>query len=233
MAKPTAIDSVLAPVHRQGWPFVAIALVLTALLTWLWSPLFWPGAILSVWVAYFFRDPTRVVPDDPDVVISPADGMICAVEPRVPPAELELGADPLPCISIFMNVFDVHINRAPIAGSVLRRRYRPGRFLNASLDKASEDNERMGWVIETGAGDRIGVVQIAGLIARRIVPFAQEGRTLAAGERIGMIRFGSRCDVYLPLGMAPLVATGQRTLSGETVLADGRRNQPARKGIPR
>ncbi|WGF90585.1 phosphatidylserine decarboxylase [Marinivivus vitaminiproducens] len=233
MASPSALATVLAPVHRAGWPFVAIAAVVTLLLALVAQPLFWLGLILTAWVAYFFRDPARVTPDDPDLVISPADGTVQTVGLRTPPAELGLGDEPVPCVCIFMNVFDVHINRAPVSGAVERKVYRPGKFLNAALDKASEDNERLGWVLRTAGGERFALVQIAGLVARRIKSFAQEGQTLAAGERLGLIRFGSRCDVYMPQGMAPLVCVGQKTLAGETVLADGRRNVQARAGVVR
>lgn len=233
MASPSALASVLAPVHRAGWPFVAIAAVITVLLALVAQPLFWIGLIITAWVAYFFRDPARVTPDDPDLVISPADGTIQDVGMRVPPAELGLGSEAMPCVCIFMNVFDVHINRAPVAATVERKAYRPGKFLNAALDKASDDNERLGWVLRTAGGDRYALVQIAGLVARRIVSFAQEGQNLTAGERLGLIRFGSRCDVYMPQGITPIVCVGQKALAGETVLADGRRNAQARQGVVR
>lgn len=214
------LDRVLVPIHREGWPFLALFFALAVVLGFLWKPLFWAGLLATGWCACFFRDPPRVTPLDPDLVVSPADGVVCAVGPRVPPPELGLGDRPLPCVSIFMNVFDVHINRTPVAGTVRRSVHRGGRFLNASLDKASEENERRSWLVETERGVEVGLVQIAGLVARRIVPFAREGERLAPGERIGLIRFGSRCDVYLPAGTIPCVLAGQRAVAGETVLAD-------------
>lgn len=213
-----SIRNVLVPVHRQGWPFVAAFLVAAVLLGLLWEPLFWLGLILTLWCAYFFRDPERVTPQAEDIVVSPADGRVSLVGPVVPPAELMLGAEPLLRISIFMNVFDCHINRAPVRGRVERIVYREGKFLNAELDKASEDNERSSMVLAGPRGE-IGVVQIAGAVARRIVPFAAAGDQLQAGERFGLIRFGSRLDVYLPAGFSPRVAEGQTAKAGETVIA--------------
>jgi phosphatidylserine decarboxylase len=215
-----AMPGLLAPVHRDGWKFVAAFLLLALLFGLLWPPLAWLGLALTGWCAWFFRDPRRVTPDEPDLVVSPADGRIVAVGARRPPAELGLGSEPLPCVGIFMNVLDVHVNRTPIAGRVALRVHHPGRFLNASLDKASEENERLSWVIETADGRRVGLVQIAGLVARRIVPFVEPGTVLRAGDRVGLIRFGSRCDVYLPVGTIPLVLVGQRAIAGETVLAE-------------
>ena len=177
-------------------------------------------------MAYFFRDPPRVTPQGEQLVVSPADGVVQAIAPRRPPPELELGEAPRTCISVFLNVFDVHVNRAPIGGRIARLAYHPGRFLNAFDDKASELNERQSLRIETAQGEVFGLVQIAGLIARRIVREVAEGEVVHAGQRVGLIRFGSRCDVYLPDGYAPLVAVGQQALAGETVLADGGRNQP-------
>jgi phosphatidylserine decarboxylase len=217
----------LVPVHREGWPFVGIFAVVAVLLAWIWSPLGWIGAILTAWCAYFFRDPARTTPVRDGLVVSPADGRVSQIVACVPPAELGLSDTPLTRISIFMNVFDCHVNRAPVAGRVTRIVYRPGLFLNAELDKASDDNERNALIIETVAG-RYGVVQIAGLIARRIVPFVREGDALATGDRFGLIRFGSRVDVYLPDGVLPLVGEGQRAIAGETVLADARSADPAR-----
>jgi phosphatidylserine decarboxylase len=224
------LSSVLPPIHRAGWPFIAAFLVVAILLGLLWAPLFWLGLLATAWCAYFFRDPLRVTPDDPALVVSPADGVVVTTAERVPPPELELGDRPLPCIGIFMNVFDVHVNRTPVVGKVLRRAYHPGKFLNASFDKASDENERQSWKIRTTSGREIGLVQIAGLVARRILPFVGEGTALVAGQRVGLIRFGSRCDVYLPEGVEPLVLVGQRTLAGETVLADLFGNQPKRQG---
>ncbi|MEK0085170.1 phosphatidylserine decarboxylase [Benzoatithermus flavus] len=230
MSAPGTLSSVLPPIHRAGWPFIAAFLVAAILLGLLWAPLFWLGLLATLWCAYFFRDPVRVTPDDPALVVSPADGVVVTTAERVPPPELELGDRPLPCIGIFMNVFDVHVNRTPVIGTVVRRAYHPGKFLNASFDKASDENERQSWKIRTASGREIGLVQIAGLVARRIVPFVGEGAVLAAGQRVGLIRFGSRCDVYLPEGVEPLVLVGQRALAGETVLADLFGNQPKRQG---
>ncbi|MBS9478107.1 phosphatidylserine decarboxylase [Ancylobacter radicis] len=218
----TILDSIrsgLVPIHREGYPFILIGAAVSAVLLWLVPPLGWIGVLITVWICYFFRDPERVTPVRDGLLISPADGRVCLVGPAVPPAELGLGELPLPRVCIFMNVFDVHVNRAPLAGRISRIAYRPGKFLNAELDKASEDNERNGVVLETAMGP-VGVVQIAGLIARRIVSFVREGDSLAPGQRFGLIRFGSRVDVYMPVGTRILVAEGQRAVAGETVLAD-------------
>ena len=225
MPLPPYITSALAPVHRAGWPFVAGSLVLSLLLGLLWTPLFWLGLLATAWVAYFFRDPARVTPEGGGIVVSPADGRVQAIGPRRPPPELELGDAPRTCISVFLNILDVHVNRAPVGGRITRIAYHPGKFLNAADDKASEANERQSFRIETSDGQVVGLVQIAGLIARRIVRFVEQGEVVHAGERVGLIRFGSRCDVYLPDGMTPQVLVGQRAIAGETVLADGRHNQ--------
>ncbi|MCS6879609.1 MAG: phosphatidylserine decarboxylase [Geminicoccaceae bacterium] len=230
IAAETRLPKLVPPVHREGWKFVAAFLAATLLLSWL-SPFFlWPGLALTLWCAWFFRDPSRVTPDDPRLVVSPADGRVIAVGPRRPPPELGLGDEPLPCVGIFMNVFDVHVNRTPVPGRVLARVYRPGKFLNASFDKASDENERLGWLIETPRGERVGLVQIAGLVARRIVPFAEPGAVLGPGDRVGLIRFGSRCDVYLPSGTTPLVLPGQRAIAGETILAELGELRAVRRG---
>jgi phosphatidylserine decarboxylase len=210
----------LAPVHRDGWKFLAIGIAAALLFLALWPPLGWLLVIICVWIAYFFRDPDRVTPLREGLVIAPADGRITAIGRVVPPPELGFGIGERQRISIFLSVFDVHINRAPVAGRISRSVYVPGAFINAALDKASVDNERRALVITTGAGEEIGVVQIAGFIARRIVTFKDEGDTVGVGERIGLIRFGSRVDVYLPEGKTALVAVGQRAIAGETVLAD-------------
>ncbi|AXS40334.1 phosphatidylserine decarboxylase [Breoghania sp. L-A4] len=209
----------LVPIHREGWPFIAIAGFLTILLGWFWDPLFWIGLITTGWVCYFFRDPPRVTPIGDGLVISPADGTVCMVGSAKPPLELDLGSEPMIRICIFMNVFNCHVNRAPVSGVIRQIVYTPGKFLNAELDKASEHNERNGLVLDTPRG-AVGVVQIAGLVARRIVCFVGEGETINAGDRIGLIRFGSRLDVYLPYGTAPKVAIGQTMVAGESVLAD-------------
>jgi phosphatidylserine decarboxylase len=219
MSISASIRQQFVPISPEGYPFIGAFALVTLILFWLWSPLGWIGALLTVWCAYFFRDPPRVTPVREGLVISPADGRVSRVVNAVPPAELDLGAAPLPRVSIFMSVFDCHVNRSPVAGRIERIVYRPGLFINADLDKASEDNERNEFVIAT-AGQRIGVVQIAGLVARRIVCFVREGMEIGAGERIGLIRFGSRVDVYLPAGVRPLVAEGQMAVAGETVLAD-------------
>ena len=214
------ITSTLAPVHRDGHKFLAISLGLTLLFFFIWPPLAWVLALLSVYIAYFFRDPDRVTPLRESLVIAPADGVIQRIERVRPPAELGLGDSERVRISIFLSIFDVHINRSPVAGRIARAIYIPGLFLNAALDKASEDNERRALVILTPGGDEIAVVQIAGLIARRIVGFKDEGAAIGVGERIGLIRFGSRVDLYLPPGRGALAAVGQRAVGGETVLSD-------------
>src|SRR5207253_8266396 len=199
MSVVNSIRSQLAPINPEGYPFIGAFALASLILFWLWPPLGWLGTLLTFWCAYFFRDPVRVTPAVEGLVVSPADGRISLVINGVPPPQLGLGEKPLPRVSIFMSVFDCHVNRSPVAGKIERMIYHHGVFLNADLDKASEDNERNCLVI---AGDRarIGVVQIAGLIARRIVCFVREGASVGAGERIGMIRFGSRVDVYLPEG---------------------------------
>jgi phosphatidylserine decarboxylase len=219
MSVIASVRSQFVPIHPQGYPFIGGFALASLVLFWIWTPLGWLGTLLTVWCAYFFRDPPRAIPVRDGIVVSPADGRVSRVINAVPPDELGLGNKPLPRISVFMSVFDCHVNRSPAAGRIERIVYRAGKFLNADLDKASEDNERNALVIAT-AGARIGVVQIAGLIARRIVSFKREGESIAAGERFGMIRFGSRLDVYLPEGVKPLVAEGQISTAGETVLAD-------------
>ncbi len=223
-----SIRRIIVPIHKEGYPFIAIALVLAILLGSLWSPLGWIGAILTVWVCYFFRDPQRVTPVREGLVISPADGRVSLITTAVPPAELDLPQEPMKRVSVFMNVFDCHVNRMPVSGRITQIVYTPGLFLNAELDKASEDNERNAVVIEA-AGTRVGVVQIAGLIARRIVTFVREGDSLVAGQRIGLIRFGSRVDVYLPLSAQILAGLDQMALAGETVIADLRGEEGPRQ----
>ena len=223
-----SVRRILAPIHKEGYPFVLIAAVLAFLLGSLWSPLGWIGAMITAWICYFFRDPPRVTPVRDGLVVSPADGRISLITTAVPPAELDLLQEPMRRVSVFMNVFDCHVNRAPVSGKITQIVYTPGLFLNAELDKASEDNERSALVLDTD-GTRIGVVQIAGLVARRIVSFVKEGDTLGAGERLGLIRFGSRVDVFLPLDTQVLVGPGQVAVAGETVLADLRAKEPARQ----
>ncbi|HTZ03090.1 MAG TPA: phosphatidylserine decarboxylase [Xanthobacteraceae bacterium] len=223
-----SIRKQLAPVHPEGYPFVGGFALASLALFWLWTPLGWIGSLATLWCVYFFRDPRRVTPVREGIVVAPADGRISQIITAVPPMELGLGDRAMLRISIFMSVFDCHINRSPIAGRIERIVYRAGKFLSADLDKASEDNERNAFVIVSSSGQRIAAVQIAGLVARRIVPFAREGDTVGAGQRIGMIRFGSRVDVYLPEGTRPFVAEGQTALAGETVLADLRATDAGR-----
>ena len=227
MSVLASIRSQLAPVHREGLPFIGMFALVSLFLFWLWSPLGWLGAMATLWCVYFFRDPDRVTPVREGIVVSPADGRVSRITNAVPPKDLELGERPLPRVSIFMSVFDCHVNRSPVTGRIERIVYHHGAFLSADLDKASENNERNRFVIATGKG-RIGVVQIAGLVARRIVCFVRAGASVGAGERIGMIRFGSRVDVYLPDGVRPLVAEGQTAIAGETIIADLRAGDPQR-----
>jgi phosphatidylserine decarboxylase len=219
MSVAASIRSQFVPIHREGYPFIGMFALASLILFWIWTPLGWIGTVLTIWCVLFFRDPVRVTPVREGLVVSPADGRVSQIVNAVPPGELGLSERPLPRISIFMSVFDCHINRSPVPGRIDRIAYKAGTFINADLDKASEDNERNSFIISTGA-TRIGVVQIAGLLARRIVCFTREGALVAAGERIGMIRFGSRVDIYLPEGVRPLVAEGQTALAGETLLAD-------------
>jgi len=215
------IAGVLVPIHREGWRFIAAFALASLLLFALATPLGWLGVVLTLWCVYFFRDPDRITPVEAGLVISPADGVIQAIEPAVPPAELEMGPAPRSRVSVFMNVFDVHVNRSPADGTITKVVYRPGRFFNASLDKASEHNEHQALRMTTSEGKDIAFVQIAGLVARRILCRLAVGDALRAGERFGMIRFGSRVDVYLDEGMVPLVCVGQRAIAGETVIARG------------
>lgn len=222
------LKTFLKPMHPEGIKFVAIFAAITLVLFWLWEPLGWIGVGLTVWCYYFFRDPKRAVPQGEGLMVSPADGVISLIERAAPPPELGMGSDPLLRVSVFMSVFNCHVNRAPIAGRLVKMAYRPGKFLNASLDKASEDNERNSLCLELADGRQIAVVQIAGLVARRIMPFVSEGQGLKTGERFGLIRFGSRVDVYLPEGVVPLVAIGQSMVAGETVIAELGRDLPQR-----
>ncbi len=220
MSVAASIRQQLVRIHREGYPFICGFALVTLVLFWLWPPLGWVGAVATLWCVYFFRDPPRVTPIRDGIVVAPADGRICQVAIVVPPRELELGERLLPRVSIFMSVFDCHINRSPVAGRIERIVYRAGKFISADLDKASEENERNAFVIITATGQRLAVVQIAGLIARRIVCFAREGDNLGAGQRIGMIRFGSRVDIYLPEGTRMLAGEGQIATAGETLIAD-------------
>jgi len=224
------VKSVLVPINPAGWPFIAIFAVVALVLAYIAEPLGWVGVVLTLWCVYFFRDPDRVTPTREGLVIAPADGRICLVDEAVPPAELEMGDEARPRVCIFMNVFNVHVNRAPMNGTITKLGYRPGKFLNAEMDKASEFNERQSLRMKTDDGHDIAFVQIAGLVARRIVCQVHEGAALKAGERFGLIRFGSRVDVYLPKGAKPLVAVGQLTIAGESVIADLKSKEAARTG---
>jgi phosphatidylserine decarboxylase len=218
----TLIDTIrntFVPIHRAGWPFIAGFAAASVLLGLVWSPLFWIGMILTAWCVYFFRDPERVTPVDDRLVVSPADGVVSAVGRAAPPSELGLGDTEMQRISVFMNVFACHVNRAPVGGRITAIEYRPGSFLNAELDKASSENERNGLLVESPHGT-VAVVQIAGLVARRILCWVKPGGLLAMGERIGLIRFGSRVDVYLPLSAQVRVFVGQTATAGETILAE-------------
>ena len=219
-------------IHRAGWPFIAaFAVVCVAL----WLLASWAGAlalIATAWCAWFFRDPIRTVPQRPGLILSPADGRVSMITEAPPPRELEMGDAPMLRISIFLDIFNVHINRMPADATVLRAVYHPGKFLNAALDKASELNERMAIRLGLADGRELVVVQIAGLIARRIIAEVPQGRQFRAGERFGLIRFGSRVDLYLPRDIAPLVVVGQTAIGGETVLADLSAQEPARTGRP-
>lgn len=222
---------VAVPMHKEGRKFVAIFAAIAVILGFIWEPLFWIGCGATIWCYYFFRDPVRMVPQQEGLIISPADGVVSLISDVVPPVELELGDAPLTRVSVFMNVFNCHVNRAPMAGKVTQIAYHKGKFVNASLDKASEHNERNGLTIESKDGVRIGVVQIAGLVARRIVCFVEPNDTIDVGHRFGLIRFGSRLDIYLPKGVNPAVSVGQTSVAGETILADLLQPDLARQGI--
>ncbi|MEP3329269.1 phosphatidylserine decarboxylase [Sedimentitalea sp.] len=226
----TMLGTFIKPMHREGIPFVAGFAVISLLLFLILEPLGWIGAGLTVWCYYFFRDPQRTTPIREGLFVSPADGVVSLIEPAVPPTELGMSDAPLTRVSVFMNVFNCHVNRAPIAGRIASVAYRPGKFLNASLDKASSDNERNSLCIEMADGRQIAVVQIAGLVARRIVCFVEDDQQMMTGERFGLIRFGSRVDVYLPDGVSPLVSVGQSMVAGETVLADLMSDETPRTG---
>jgi phosphatidylserine decarboxylase len=219
MSMIESIRKQIAPVHPEGRNFIILFGVVAAVLFYLWEPLGWLGVIATAWCAYFFRDPPRVTPVQDGLVVAPADGYVCSIGAFAPPPELGLGPAPMQRVSIFMSVFDCHVNRSPITGRITRIAYKPGLFLNADLDKASEDNERNGLLIEARQGT-FAVVQIAGLIARRILSFVHEGQSLGVGERFGLIRFGSRVDVYMPAGAHLLIGLGSKAIAGETMLAD-------------
>ena len=213
------MSTFVKPMHPEGRKFVAIFGAITVALFLLWEPLGWIGVGLTVWVYYFFRDPERVVPDEAGVMVSPADGIVSLLEPAVPPSELGLGDAPITRVSVFMSVFNCHVNRIPAAGRITTVAYHHGKFLNASLDKASEQNERNGLTVELPDGRQYGVVQIAGLVARRIMCWSEEDTQMQRGERFGLIRFGSRLDIYLPSGAEQSVKIGQTMIAGETIIA--------------
>jgi phosphatidylserine decarboxylase len=221
--RPAPVKWQWPSIHPEGRKFALIAAAITAVFAFMaWETLAWPMAGITIWVLAFFRDPVRGVPQGDNYIIAPADGLVTLIVNVPPPRELAgeqgLGEAEMTRVSIFMSVFDVHINRAPIAGTIKQVVYIAGKFLNADLDKASEDNERQHILVERHDGVRIGFTQIAGLVARRILPFVKPGDMVAAGQRVGLIRFGSRVDVYLPAGTSPKVALGQRTVAGETIL---------------
>lgn len=224
------LKSVFVPINRAGWPFIAIFAVIAAGLFYLSIIAGWIGVVLTLWCVYFFRDPDRVTPTRMGLIVSPADGVIQSIGKFPPPPELRMGDAPRTRIAVFMNVFDVHVNRIPIAGRISKQAYRPGKFFNASLDKASEFNERQSLAVETADGHEIGFVQIAGLVARRIKCDVSVDQELKTGERFGLIRFGSRVDVYLPDDVAALVSVGQRAVAGETVIADLTADEENRDG---
>ncbi len=215
-----SVQSVMAPPHKAGYPFILGGIVVAILGLIFWHPLAWIGLIFTLFCLYFFRDPERVPPLRADVFLAPADGLVVSVEPAIPPVELGMGVVPRMRVAIFLSVLDVHVNRTPIAGVVSRIAYHPGKFLSAAEDKASDENERNAILLRLPGGQDAAVVQIAGLIARRILCDVNEGEMLVAGQRIGIIRFGSRTDLYLPEGCLPLVAVGQRMIGGETVIAE-------------
>ncbi|RJQ82592.1 phosphatidylserine decarboxylase [Pseudonocardiaceae bacterium YIM PH 21723] len=218
--------SVVPPMNPAGRPFVLGAAVLTLVLRRIWRPLGTVGLLLTGWVAWFFREPKRVTPQRPNIAVSAADGTVTLIDRAAPPAELGMGDTELVRVCVFLSVFDVHVQRAPATGKVARVAYRPGKFLSADLDKASEDNERNALLLDTQDGHQLAVVQIAGLVARRILCHVGDGDAVAAGQTYGLIRFGSRVDLYLPEGSKVLVELGQKTIGGETVIAE----LPAHRG---
>ena len=224
---------ILPNIHNEGWKFVGIFAAITALLAMLWQPLGWIGLVLTVWCFYFFRDPERCTPQIENVVVSPADGTVQMIAKVKAPEELGLGDQKFTRVSIFMSVFNVHVNRAPAEGTILKSVYVPGKFFNATLDKASKDNERQLLAMKTKCGKEIAFVQIAGLVARRIMCEAMEGQEYKAGERFGLIRFGSRLDVYLPEGVEPQVCLGQTMVAGESIIANLMSDAPEVKGVMR
>ena len=209
MNKGSLLDNVLVPIAREGWPFIAIFGLVSLILYFLYAPLGWIGLVLTLWCVYFFRNPDRVTPEREGLIISPADGIVQMIAEVSPPEELDMGSEPVVRVSVFMNVFDCHVNRIPCDGRIGKLVYVPGHFLNASLDKASEENERQMVRIDLESGAFVGAVQIAGLVARRIVCYLEEDQIVLAGERFGLIRFGSRVDIYLPHGAVSHAVIGQ------------------------
>ena len=223
-------DTFIKPMHPEGRKFIGIFVLITFILFLISQVLGWIGVGLTIWCYYFFRDPERVTPKKEGLIISPADGIVSLIEKAVPPAELGMADKALTRVSVFMSVFNCHVNRAPIAGQITEIAYRPGKFFNASLDKASIDNERNSLSIKMDDGRQIAVVQIAGLVARRIICFSAKGDKIQTGERFGLIRFGSRLDVYLPDGTDPMVQLGQTMIAGETVIGDLNASNPVQTG---
>jgi len=221
----------LAPCHPDGFKFVAAGVVATLLLFLVWAPTGWTAAVVTLWMVYFFRDPWRVTPIRPGLLISPADGIVVSIAAATPPPELAMDDMAFVRIGIFLNIFDVHVTRAPVGGRVAAIRYTKGRFVNASLDKASEHNERLAIRIVPPEGPDIAFVLVAGLVARRIVCNIYDGQQIATGQRVGIIRFGSRVDIYCPPPYVPMVVAGQRMVGGETVLADRLAEEPPRQGV--
>jgi len=228
--KDGLLSGILVPVAREGWPFIGVFAGVSVLLFMVAEPLGYMGAVLTLWCVYFFRNPDRVTPNREGLVITPADGVVQLILDKAPPKQLEMGDTPVTRISVFMNVFDCHVNRIPCDGRIGKLSYIPGRFVNAALDKASEENERQMLRIDRPDGKQVAAVQIAGLVARRIICYLRDDQTVLAGERFGLIRFGSRVDVYLPPGVASQVVVGQRCIAGETVLADLLSGEPSRAG---
>jgi phosphatidylserine decarboxylase len=222
---------VLAPLHPDGFKFVAAGVLATLLLFLLWAPAGWAAAVVTLWMVYFFRDPWRVTPTRPGLLISPADGIVVSIAAATPPAELAMGDMGVVRIGIFLNIFDVHVTRAPVGGRVAAMRYTKGRFVNASLDKASLDNERLAIRIAPPEGPDVAFVLVAGLVARRIVCNLYDGQQVATGQRVGIIRFGSRVDIYCPPPYVPMVVAGQRMVGGETVIADRLAEESPRQGV--
>lgn len=218
-------------IHPEGWRFIGIFALVSLVLFYVAQPLGWIGFVLTLWCAYFFRNPKRITPNQKGLIVSPADGIVCGIKKMVPPKEFGMGNTPHFRISVFLNVFDVHVNRVPMAGKIVKSIYHAGHFFNAADEKASDHNERQVLVIEDSEKVKIGVVQIAGLIARRILCEVTEGDKVETGSVYGLIRFGSRMDIYFPENTWPLVIEGQRVIGGETVLADVANGKTAQKSL--